>query len=530
MGQEGMDKFLKTHKCNDICRYLQLPSTGRFKPQAPGATVVPATRPSARAEQPPQPPPRVPNAEIAAARQQELRVNEELSKEIEAKAEQLRKEQEAKAEVERQNARLQEELDRMKAEFERRHNAPSQTTSQDAPAEDNVSKLCAMGFDRSLAARALQVNTSIEEAADWCLSSATAANLDAGPAAGARGGGNDAAAGPPQRPLPAQPPTTQMSRANPDHRLAKEWENQQRNNTAQNAMVFAQPRFPDSAQGLREWVGVILGPEGSVYEGGAFQVSMSFGDEYPLKPPVVKFVTKVFHPNVWGEPDERQGEICLDILKENWSPAMRVQAVLLSIVELLREPNGNSALWPLAGQMYQKDRAMFDRCAREWVQTHAFKAQDISNAHNMGYPTTKIVAALRQENLDFDKALNLLLDENWRPKDEDVCPRTGGGGGGSGGAGANGAQGEGAGINASELNRNVRLHQQQAVQQGIQQQMQQNLQRAQHERSTAPPSYDQASTLPEGWKEYKDTNTGKPYYHHIATNTTKWERPVAYNV
>ena len=342
--QEGMDKFLETHKCNDICKYLKLPSTGRFKPQAPGATVVPATRPSARAEQPPQPPPRVPNAEIEAARQQELRVKEELSKEIEAKAEQLRKEQEAKAEVERQNARLQEELDRMKAEFERRHNAPSQTTSQDAPAEDNVSKLCAMGFDRSLAARALQVNTSLEDAADWCLSSATAANLDAGPAAGARGGGNDAAAGPPQRPLPAQPPTTQMSRANPDHRLAKEWQEQERNNKAQNAMVFAQPRFPDSAQGLREWVGVILGPEGSVYEGGAFQVSMSFGDEYPLKPPVVKFVTKVFHPNVWGEPDERQGEICLDTLKENWSPAMGVQPLLLSIEELLREPNGNSAL------------------------------------------------------------------------------------------------------------------------------------------------------------------------------------------
>jgi ubiquitin-protein ligase len=287
--QEGMDKFLETHKCNDICRYLQLPSTGRFKPQAPGATVVPATRPSARAEQPPQPPPRVPNAEIAATRQL-LCVKEEEWMEIEAKAEQLRKEQDA-------------------------------------------------------------------------------------------------------------------------HRLKREWENQQRNNTAQNAMVFAQPRFPDSAQGLREWVGVILGPEGSVYEGGAFQVSMSFGDEYPLKPPSVKFVTQIFHPNVWGEPDDRQGEICLDIFKDNWSRAMRVETTLLSLVALLEEPNGNSALWPFAGQMYQKDRAMFDRYAREWVQTHAFKAQDISNAHSKGYPTTKIVAALRQENLDFDKALNLLFDE-----------------------------------------------------------------------------------------------------------------------
>ena len=54
---------------------------------------------------------------------------------------------------------------------------------------------------------------------------------------------------------------------------------------------------------------------------------------------MVKFVTKVFHPNVWARPDAKFGQICLDILDDKWSPALRVQKVLLTIAALLQEPN-----------------------------------------------------------------------------------------------------------------------------------------------------------------------------------------------
>ena len=138
-------------------------------------------------------------------------------------------------------------------------------------------KLC------SRAEQALYANATFQEAVDWCLSSATAANLPGAPpaAAGGGGGGSAAAAGPPQKPLPAQPPAAQQQappratqRVKADERLQKEWVEQHLSNKESNAMVFAEPlgSAQDSPGGLRDWVGVVLGPDTSVYAEHAFQV------------------------------------------------------------------------------------------------------------------------------------------------------------------------------------------------------------------------------------------------------------------
>ena len=148
-----------------------------------------------------------------------------------------------------------------------------------------------MFLDRSLAEQALYANQTFEDAVEWCLSSTTAANLPgAQPAAAGRAGGSGsgagsgsgggggsaaspAAAGPPQRPLPAQPQATQRkSRVSTDSRLQKEWEEQRLSNKMPTAVVFAEPLGEEELGGLREWVGVILGPDDSVYAGHAFQV------------------------------------------------------------------------------------------------------------------------------------------------------------------------------------------------------------------------------------------------------------------
>ena len=68
----------------------------------------------------------------------------------------------------------------------------------------------------------------------------------------------------------------------------------------------------------------IMGPGDSPYSGGVFFVNIHFPPDYPFKPPKVQFQTKVYHPNV-----NSQGSICLDILKEQWSPALTISKVNL---------------------------------------------------------------------------------------------------------------------------------------------------------------------------------------------------------
>lgn len=71
---------------------------------------------------------------------------------------------------------------------------------------------------------------------------------------------------------------------------------------------------------------VIIGPADTPFEDGTFRLVMHFEEQYPNKPPGVKFVSQMFHPNVYGT-----GELCLDILQNRWSPTYDVAAILTSI-------------------------------------------------------------------------------------------------------------------------------------------------------------------------------------------------------
>ena len=75
-----------------------------------------------------------------------------------------------------------------------------------------------------------------------------------------------------------------------------------------------------------KWDAIIFGPDDTEWEGGVFKLLMEFTDQYPNKPPDIRFLTKVFHPNVYAD-----GRICLDILMNNWSPVYDVQSILISI-------------------------------------------------------------------------------------------------------------------------------------------------------------------------------------------------------
>lgn len=114
------------------------------------------------------------------------------------------------------------------------------------------------------------------------------------------------------------------------------------------------------------WKATIMGPADSPYQGGVFFLDIRFPVDYPFKSPKVKFITKVFHPNISSD-----GSICLDILKDAWSPALTISKVLLSISSLLTDPNPNDPLVGDIARMYINNREQYNKNALEWTQKYA---------------------------------------------------------------------------------------------------------------------------------------------------------------
>lgn len=117
---------------------------------------------------------------------------------------------------------------------------------------------------------------------------------------------------------------------------------------------------------LYQWEAVIMGPEDSPYTGGIFKLRIQFPVDYPFKPPHIQFLTKIFHPNI-----NSAGMICLDILKTQWSPALTISKVLLSICSLLTDPNPKDPLAPDVARMYLERRAEYEAEARRMTLLHA---------------------------------------------------------------------------------------------------------------------------------------------------------------
>ena len=104
-------------------------------------------------------------------------------------------------------------------------------------------------------------------------------------------------------------------------------------------------------------------PEETAWEDGTFKLSLEFTEEYPNKAPVVKFITKMFHPNIYAD-----GSICLDILQNQWSPIYDISAILTSIQSLLCDPNPASPANSEAARLYQENRREYERKVKEVVE------------------------------------------------------------------------------------------------------------------------------------------------------------------
>ena len=121
----------------------------------------------------------------------------------------------------------------------------------------------------------------------------------------------------------------------------------------------------------------LVGAKETAYEGGVFKLEIHLPDRYPFEPPQVKFITKIYHPNI-----DSAGRICLDVLKSppqgSWKPSQNLSTILTSIQLLLSEPNPDDGLMADISQEYKQDRPAFLKKAKEWVDLYA-KADQTSS-------------------------------------------------------------------------------------------------------------------------------------------------------
>jgi len=119
---------------------------------------------------------------------------------------------------------------------------------------------------------------------------------------------------------------------------------------------------------LHRWKAWIQGPADTPFQDAYFELIITVPDEYPLRPPSVSFLTKVFHPNV----HYKTGEICLDLLKDAWTPAFTLQSVCRAIIMLLAHPEPDSPLNCDCGNLLRcGDERGYRSLARLYTHLHA---------------------------------------------------------------------------------------------------------------------------------------------------------------
>lgn len=158
--------------------------------------------------------------------------------------------------------------------------------------------------------------------------------------------------------------------------------------------------------------GEIAGPPDTPYEGGKFVLEIKVPETYPFNPPKVKFMTKIWHPNI----SSVTGAICLDILKDNWAAAMTLRTVLLSLQALLAAAEPDDPQDAVVATQYKDNHEMFILTAKHWTNVYAGGPfanvdfdQKVQRLRDMGIPEYDARAALSRHNWHLERASEQLF-------------------------------------------------------------------------------------------------------------------------
>ncbi|KAI0076707.1 hypothetical protein K474DRAFT_1622360 [Panus rudis PR-1116 ss-1] len=154
------------------------------------------------------------------------------------------------------------------------------------------------------------------------------------------------------------------------------------------------------------------GPEDTPYQGGRFDVDIVIPESYPFQPVKMKFITKVYHPNI----SSASGAICLDILKDAWSPVLTLKSTLISLQSLLCSPEPNDPQDAEVAKHYMTSRSSFEETARYWTMIYAggpgkdglrtdkevamagLDKAYVDKFESMGFERSKVIDVLRRLN------------------------------------------------------------------------------------------------------------------------------------
>jgi len=154
--------------------------------------------------------------------------------------------------------------------------------------------------------------------------------------------------------------------------------------------------------------GSFEGPPGTAYEGGRYEINIEIPNEYPFRPPIMKFATRIWHPNV----SSQTGAICLDTLSTGWSPVLTIKSALLSLQSLLSTPEPKDPQDAEVAQMLIKNPKEFERVARDWAVRYA-GAPKRNIGESSGGATTSSIEAAERESEQREEEANMAVYEGY---------------------------------------------------------------------------------------------------------------------